>query len=174
MKLTPPPRTGRVLTLLAVFAALLLAPTALASAVSHPAPRTWTVRVGAQSGSGAIQGMAYGPTAIWINVGDTVKWTANSLEPHTVSFANAAHPAAPFSPTIAYMVNRTPQSSISSPGQFRNSGIMATMSDPTLPPAHLTYRLTFKGVGTYHYLCYLHGAAMQGVVHVRRAGTPYP
>jgi plastocyanin len=143
------------------------------SAAGASTATTWTVQVGQQSHNGAIQGMAYGPGEIWIDVGDTVHWVANSMEPHTVSFLDAAHPPGPFDPS-GYMVVPTPETTIDAPGEFRNSGIIATMSDPALPPAVTSYDLTFTGPGDYHYMCYLHGQAMQGTVHVRDAGTPYP
>jgi len=140
--------------------------------------RTWTVQVGSESGDHLIQGMNYGPTDIWIDVGDTVHWTAASMEPHTVSFIDAAHPLGDFlpgSPSFGYMSTRTPQHTISAPGEFRNSGIMATMALDVLPAANYTsYSLKFTGVGTYTYYCYVHGAMMKGTVHVRRAGTRYP
>ena len=156
-----------------VLGSVFLSPTP-ASATSPPGgPRTWHVHVGEQSASGALQGMAFLPGDITINVGDTVHWTADSLEPHTVSFVDASHPLAPFSPAIAYMVAPTTQSSIA-PGQFRNSGIMASMSDPALPPARQAYDLKFTAPGDYTYYCYLHGAGMIGRVHVNAAGTRYP
>lgn len=168
----------RLPAIVAAFMALVLGTVflspATASATSPPGgPRTWHVHVGAQSASGALQGMAFLPGDITINVGDTVHWTADSLEPHTVSFVDASNPLAPFSPGIGYMVTPTQQGSIA-PGQFRNSGIMATMSDPALPPAAKTYDLAFTAPGIYTYYCYVHGAAMVGHVHVNPAGTHYP
>ena len=77
---------------LAVFALLLAAMPALLASNAHAASptkaKTWNVMVGAESSSGAVQTMAYGPKKIWINAGDTVHWVANSMEPHTVSFVD--------------------------------------------------------------------------------------
>ena len=163
---------------LAVFALLLAAMPALLASNAHAAPttkaKTWTVMVGAESRSGAVQTMAYGPKKVWINAGDTVHWVINSMEPHTVSFINDAHPAAPFDPATTYMTQQTPQGSISKPGQFRSSGVMAPAPDAVFPDAVKTYDLTFKKPGKYRYLCYLHGKAMSAVVVVRKAGKPYP
>jgi plastocyanin len=139
---------------------------------------TWTVQVGSESRNHLIQGMNYGPSDIWIDVGDTVHWTSVSMEPHTVSFVDSAHPLGDFfpgTPSFGYMTTRTPQHWISAPGQFRNSGVMATMAIDLLPVTFYTsYNLTFTGTGNYTYYCYVHGAMMKGTVHVRRAGTPYP
>lgn len=165
---------------LAVFALLLAAmPTLLASS-AHAAPttttkaRTWTVMVGAESRSGAIQTMAYGPEKVWINAGDTVHWVSGSMEPHTVSFIDAAHPAVEFDLATTYMTQPTSKHTITKPGQFRSSGIMAPAPDAVFPAAVRTYDLKFLNPGRYHYLCYLHGKAMSAVVVVRKAGTPYP
>lgn len=166
--------------LIAPAAALLIATLGF-TAASGPAlgnlpvtTRTWSVQVGAQSASGAIQTMNYGPGTIWINKGDSIRWVAGSKEIHTVSFINGSHPDSGFDPSIAYMSNRTPQSWITYPGQFRNSGILDVASDG--PGAqYRTYTLRFIGVGTFHYICYVHGGMMMhGTVVVRAAGTPYP
>lgn len=177
-------RPGRALPVLAAFLLVLLAALSAVLASSGSSSnaqttssaavaRTWTVKVGAQTSSMAVQGMAYGPKAIWINVGDTVHWVAQTPEPHTVSFINAAHPLAPFNPGTHYMVTRTKATSISQPGQFRNSGILATLPSPEFAHTYTSYNLKFTGIGDYHYLCYVHGAPMTGVVHVRKVGTPY-
>jgi plastocyanin len=152
---------------------------ALSPASAHAVTSTtWTVQVGSESPHGQIQGMNYGPGEIWIDVGDTVHWVAAAMEPHTVSFVDATHPAVefnPFDPSLAYMVTRTPQTTISEPGQYRNSGVMDTVVEDLLPlPQFRSYDLTFTGPGNYTYLCYVHGVTMSGVVHVRAAGTPYP
>lgn len=146
--------------------------TAAASSPTHT--RTWTVQVGHQSASGAIQTMNYGPRRIWIDKGDTIRWVAAAEEIHTVSFINAAHPDSGYSPTIAYMNTRTPQTRIHRPGQFRNSGILDLVSDGP-SPQYRSYSLRFTGVGVYHYICYIHGGRMMhGTVVVRAAGSPYP
>ena len=163
---------------LAVFALLLAAlPVLLASnahAASTTKSKTWNVMVGSESRSGAIQTMAYGPKKIWINAGDTVHWVSRSMEPHTVSFIDAEHPAVEFNLTTTYMTAPTSKHTISKPGQFRSSGIMAPEPDAVFPDAVTSYDLKFTKPGTYHYLCYLHGKAMSAVVKVRKAGTPYP
>lgn len=172
------PRTHSALLRLLglLFAALLVssglgAATASAATSTHPT-RTWTVQVGQESRNMAIQGMAFGPKEIWINRGDKVHWVANSMEIHTVSFFNASTLIVPFNPgdpSLAYMSTPTPQTTISAPGQFRNSGIMATE-----PGGVMKYDLTFTGTGTYHYVCYVHGRMMLGTVHIRPKGTTYP
>ena len=174
--ISAPPRRPSVI--LAVFALLLAAMPALLVSNAHAASttkaKTWNVMVGAQSRSGAVQTMAYGPKKIWINAGDTVHWVSNTMEPHTVSFVNAEHPAGEFNLTNTYMTTQTSRHTISRPGQFRSSGIMAPEPDAVFPDAVTSYDLKFLRPGRYHYLCYLHGKAMSAVVVVRKAGKPYP
>ena len=171
-------RPRRPSVFLAVFALLLAALPALLANNAHAASatktQTWSVMVGAESRSGAIQTMAYGPKKVWINAGDTVHWVSNSMEPHTVSFVDAKHPAVEFDLTTTYMTAQTSKHTISKPGQFRSSGIMAPAPDAVFANAVKTYDLKFLKPGRYRYLCYLHGKAMSAVVVVRKAGTPYP
>lgn len=158
-----------LLALMLLTLGLSVASPAVADSARHA--RVWTVQVGHQSASGAIQTMNYGPPTIWIDKGDTVRWVADSKEIHTVSFVNASHPDSGYSPTVAYMNTRTPQTSISRPGQFRNSGILASDG----PPQFRTYSLRFTHRGIYHYLCYVHsGRMMSATVVVRAAGRHYP
>ena len=164
-------RPRRSSVFLAVFALLLAAMPALLASNAHAASttktKTWNVMVGAQSRSGAIQTMAYGPKKIWINAGDTVHWVANSMEPHTVSFIDDEHPAVEFNLTTTYMTAQTSKHTISKPGQFRSSGIMAPTRDAVFPDAVKSYDLKFLKPGRYHYLCYLDWMAMSAVVVVR-------
>lgn len=173
--------TNRLRTLVAALAAILaaLGLTAISpTSAKADTGRTWTVQVGSESPNHSLQGMNYGPGEIWINVGDTVHWVAKSMEPHTVSFIDSKHPLADFfpgTPQFDYEAFATTDKTIDAPGEFRNSGVMATMPIDLIPaPNVLAYDLKFTGPGNYTYYCYVHGAMMKGEVHVRPAGTPYP
>lgn len=143
-------------------------------------PTTWTVYVGSQSPSGQIEGMAFASADVSINVGDTIHFVVESMEPHTVSFPGTSCPAVGFDPNIACMSQRT-VSPITSPSDFRSSGILSTEAT-VLGPPQTSWDLQFNGTGDFAYVCYLHGfqtapghyAGMAGMVHVRAAGTPYP
>lgn len=83
-------RALRSMLALFVAAAMALALSAwgaTASAVAATTPRNWTVLVGSQSADGSITGARFLPGEIWIDQGDAVTWTANSVGAHTVTLA---------------------------------------------------------------------------------------
>src|SRR5450759_305223 len=170
----------RLRVIIAAFCAALL-PLALASGTTAEATqthtrlhtRTWHVHVGEQSANGAVQGMQFLPGDIWIDAGDTVHWTADSMEPHTVSFLPTGQLPGEFNPADRTMTMQTPQPTIGAPGEVRNSGVLSTIQFSELPPTITSYDLRFTGQGDYPYYCFLHGVAMKGVVHVASAGTRY-
>src|SRR5580692_8339517 len=59
---------------------LLFAPKAVQAATN------WTVALGAQSSDASVQAMAFLPNEVWIDAGDSVTWTSQTGEGHTVSF----------------------------------------------------------------------------------------
>jgi plastocyanin len=61
---------------------------------SVQATTTWTVALGAQSSDASRQAMAFLPNEIWIDAGDSVTWTSNVGEAHTVSFLQQPETAA--------------------------------------------------------------------------------
>ncbi len=172
----------RIQMLVAAVGSVLLGTVFLAPAVSATespthgthGPVTWRVHAGAQSPNGAIQGMRFLPGDIWIDVGDTVHWTASSMEPHTVTFLPLGQLPPAFDPSNPAQTMPTPQHWISAPGQVRNSGVLSTLQFSELPPTVTGYDLKFTGTGNYVYYCLIHGQAMMGTVHVAAAGTPYP
>ena len=50
------------------------------------AQQNWHAKVGAQTPDMGRQALAFLPNEIWIHAGDSVTWTFNSDEIHTVSF----------------------------------------------------------------------------------------
>ena len=166
-------RMARVLAvpIAAVALPLTLSSTALAST---PAAHTWTVQAGSQSSNMAIQSMAFLPANVYVDAGDSVRWRANSAEPHTVTFLAAGQTFAslePFNPGNPLELLKQ-GSSVYDGTSYYNSGMLMTVKDAY--PFAKSYRLTFPTAGNYTYYCLVHGMAMIGVVHVRAAGTPYP
>lgn len=146
-----------------------LLPASSAFAHSTPAPRTWHAVVGVQSKDMAIQGMAFLPHAIWVNVGDTIVWNAEGSDIHTVTFLKPGQALPPFNQNDP--LQALPQGSHVYDGvSYYNSGLMSAM--PGLPGGQ-SYALTFGAVGDFSYNCLVH-PSMSGIIHVRPAGTPYP
>lgn len=156
-----------VVVLASLGASVALGPAATAA----PAPHTWVVQAGEESPDHAIQGMAFLPTDIYIDAGDTVTWQANSAEPHTVTFL--ADQSATQPPEFTLPADLFPTGGpIYQPGTYFNSGVIDEMSPGF--PYFTSYSLTFPAVGAFTYFCLVHGSMMKGTVHVATAGTAYP
>jgi plastocyanin len=141
----------------------------MAEPASHP--HTWQVKVGAESMHDAVQGMAFLPGALWINVGDTINWTANAGEIRTVTFPATGQALPLFNaddPTQILPQGSTHYDGVSS----FNSGILSDQTDSGFP-SNRTYALTFDTTGAFTYYDLVHGAMIKGIVHVRPAGTHY-
>jgi plastocyanin len=134
---------------------------------------TWHVRVGAETPDMAVTAMAFLPKNIWVDVGDTVHWTSNSAEPHTVTFLKPGTSLPEFDPSNPTQTQRQGPSSYNGTA-YTNSGIMATQPIFTFTNPATSYRLRFTATGDFTYYCLVHGVMMKGRVHVRPAGTPYP
>lgn len=142
-------------------------------------PTTWHVLVGGQSRDPAIQAEGYYPHVITVDAGDTVVWTLNTQEIHSVTFAGTceAQSCIPpcFSPdTIDIIPCGTPTydgvSLVESSGRMVSPGYNW---DNATPHGGTTYAVTFttSGVNVYFDLSV---SGMRGVVIVNPAGTPYP
>ena len=177
------PHAPRLLRVLIAFIAALVLPfTVSAPAVSAAAvaggeesARTWTVQVGSESSSQAIQGMAFLPGNIYINAGDKVTWEANSAEIHTVTFlakGQSLRSTQPFNPSLPQNIYQRGGKAYDGHSYY-NSGVMTNVSDSGFKQV-TKYTLAFPRKGNFTYYCLVHGMAMKGVVHVRAAGTDYP
>lgn len=162
-------------------------PAAFASAQSS-GPRTWHVTVGVQTANGAISGMVFTPSHIWVKHGDTVVWTVGSQEIHTVSFG--APPADtddegaegitnPIANALEELEEQfgTPAGGHSFTGAgYYNSGVMTTVPAASgFPGALHSYALTINApVGDYTFYCLVHGPMMSQTVTVIASAQRYP
>jgi len=142
-------------------------------------PRTWHVLVGGQSKDQAIQAEGYYPRVITIDAGDTVVWTLNTDEEHSVTFTGTCADNSCI-PPCAFIVNID----ISPCGSITYDGVSAISSSGRMVPAgynwnnafphgDTTYSLTFTHPGVNVYFD-LSVSGMRGVVIVHPAGTAYP
>lgn len=138
-------------------------------------PHAWTVLAGSQSRDREIQGMAYLPSKIVVDEGDTITWRANSAEMHTVTFLAAGQTLdslQPFNPAVPEEV--FPRGGSSYDGHsYYNSGLLANVAVPGFPTV-TSYSLTFPQEGVFTYYCLVHGIVMKGTVHVQEQGAAYP
>src|SRR5215471_16739869 len=58
--------------------------------------QTWQAAVGAQSSDKARQALAFLPNELWIHAGDTIAWSVDSDEIHTITFLQAGQIRLPF------------------------------------------------------------------------------
>lgn len=121
--------------------------------------RTWNVSAGGQNADMSIQGMAFYPGIITVNVGDTINWTVKGNF-HTISFLSGQAPPPDGSPE-----SLAPSGGSTYDGTgFVSSGILQTGGN---------YAVTFSEPGIYAYRCLIH-PGMQGIVIVQPSGTVYP
>jgi len=166
------PRMRRLALALAALTALAIPVVTGQAASAAPAPVTWHVRVGAETPDMAVSAMRFLPTDVWVDVGDTVHWTANSAEPHTVTFLAPGTSLPEFNPFDPSQTSRQGGSTYNGTA-YTSSGIVATQPIFIFNPV-ASYDLTFTTVGDFTYYCLLHGQMMTGTVHVSPAGTAYP
>jgi plastocyanin len=127
----------------------------LASGASLPvqAQQTWQANLGAQSKDMGTQAVAFLPNELWIHVGDSITWTSQSGDIHTVSFfvGQKLLPFAVGCPGFATM----------SPVIFDGVHCLST---PTLLQGQ-SFTVKFNAVGNFSLICLVH-PHMTGVIHV--------
>lgn len=161
--------TASMILLGALLATFLSVSLVSAHGTGKPQPRTWHAVVAVESRDHAIQGMAFLPGVLWVNVGDKVVWTVKAGDIHTVTFLPPGQTPPPFDPTDLTQTTKQGGSVYDGKSYF-NSGLMSSF--PALHLA-LTYSLTFGVTGDFTYHCLVH-PSMIAIIHVRPAGTPYP
>lgn len=130
-----------------------LAMALLGIAQTAGAQQNWQAIVGAQSADKAHQALAFLPNELWIHAGDTITWTADADDIHTVTFLTAAQIIPSFQ---AGCPGYTPSGS-----SFDGS---TCVSAPPLAKGQ-TYAVTFPTAGNYKVLCLVH-PEMNGTIHV--------
>jgi plastocyanin len=142
-------------------------------------PSTWHVLVGGQSQDQAIQAEGYYPRVITIDAGDTVVWTLNTGEIHSVVFLGTCADLSCVPPcafTFAFDISPCGPTTYDGVSGAASSGRMVPAGynwDNTFPRGDTTYALTFTHAGVNVYFD-LSVSGMRGVVIVHPAGTPYP
>jgi len=132
----------------------VIALAALTSPQALEAQQNWNAQVGAQTPSMGRQALAFLPNEIWIHSGDSVTWTFNSDEIHTVSFLVVGQIFPPFPvgcPGFSFGV-----------ATFDGSTCVTT---PPTVKGQPTFTVMFPTAGNYKVQCLVHNS-MNGVIHV--------
>lgn len=122
----------------------------------------WRATVGAQSESLGRQALAFLPNELWIHTGDSVTWTFDADEIHTVTFQRAGQIR------LAFQAG-CPGFAAGGSGSFNGSTCIST---PPLTKGQ-SFTITFPTAGNFKLVCLVH-ANMTGVVHVLDLTQPLP
>lgn len=126
------------------------------------AQQNWHANVGAQTSDMGRQALAFLPNEIWIHAGDSVTWTFNSDEIHTVAFlvVGQVFPAFP----------------VGCPGFSFGSATFDGSTCVTTPPSvksNPDFTVVFPTTGNYKLQCLVHNT-MNGQIHVLDPSLPLP
>jgi plastocyanin len=147
--------SAKLLSIRWMFVFLLLTLTTIAQA-------QWKATLGAQSHSMGHQALAFLPNELWIHTGDSVTWTSNVDEIHTVSFLTVGQVRLPFQVGC-------PGFTSTGFGTFDGSTCITT---PPLVKGQ-TFTVNFPVAGNFKLVCLVH-QNMTGVVHVVDWSQPLP
>lgn len=125
------------------------------------AQMTWQATLGAQSKDLGKQAMAFLPNEMWIHAGDSITWTSQAAEMHTVTFLVAGQPFPPF---VVGCPNYSP-----SGASFNGT---SCVSAPPITQGQ-SFTVKFPVAGNFSLLCLVH-PHMTGVVHVLPVAATLP
>src|SRR6266700_7395008 len=147
-----------------------------ASGLASSHPRTWHVLIGGQSQDQALQAEGYYPRVITIDAGDTVVWTLNTGEIHSVTFMGTCEESSCVPPCVNIDISPCGSPTYDGVSALASSGRMVPAGynwDNAFPHGGTTYSLTFTNASVNVYFD-LSVSGMRGVVIVNPAGPPYP
>ena len=126
------------------------------------AQQNWLAKVGAETPGMGRQGLAFLPNEIWIHTGDSVTWTFNSDEIHTVTFLVVGQVFPPFP--------------VGCPGFSFGTASFDGSTCITTPPSvkgNPTFTAAFPTAGNYRLQCLVHNT-MNGTIHVLDPSAALP
>lgn len=128
-----------------------------------------TLNVGVGVGSGTTAGNVYAPGDVTVLVGDSVKFTIESDEPHSVTFGSG--PAAvppPEWPAAGFTGTNPPPPGLAAlTGTYAGTGFLNTA---LMFGKGSNATVTFTAAGAFAFLCQIH-PGMAGTVNVVASGT---
>jgi plastocyanin len=128
-----------------------------------------TLNVGVGVGSGTTAGNVYAPGDVTVLVGDSVKFTIGSDEPHSVTFGNgpAGVPPPEWPATGFTGTNPPPPGLAALTGTYAGTGFLNTS---LMFGKGSNATVTFTAAGAFAFLCQIH-PGMSGTVNVVASGT---
>ena len=128
-----------------------------------------TLNVGVGVGSGTVAGNVYAPGDVTILIGDSVKFTIESDEPHSVTFGNGPAGMRPDEWPVAGLTGTVPPPPglAALTGTYAGTGFLNT-SLMFGKGANAT--VAFSAAGTFPFICVIH-PGMSGTVNVVASGT---
>jgi plastocyanin len=148
----------------------------MAGAAGTARATEWQVTVGAESSAREIQALAFLPNELWIQAGDSIRFTFPTHERHTLSLLTAGQTRpAGFGSTFGVLVGCpgiTPSGSVFSGSTCVTSDLLR-VDDEAPAPSVQSYSVTFPSAGNFKFVCLLH-ADMTGTVHVVSLSATLP
>ena len=139
--------------------------------------KEWQVAVGAESSGRGSQALAFLPAELWIQTGDSIRWTFPTHERHTLTFLTPGQTRPPaYGPVFDVPVGcpgLTPDGSSFDGSACVTTGILRLDENVNSAANAASYSITFPATGNFKFVCLVH-ADMTGVVHVVGAGTALP
>lgn len=126
------------------------------------AQQTWNAKVGAETPGMGRQALAFLPNELWIHAGDSITWTFNSDEIHTVSFL-----------VVGQLF---PAFAVGCPGFSVGTASFDGSTCVTTPPSTIgnpAITVTFPTAGNYRLQCLVH-STMNGTIHVLDPSVALP
>jgi plastocyanin len=153
----------------ALLAAALVLGLVLSVSFAGTAQAASTLNVGIGVGSGTVAGNVYAPGDVTILVGDSVKFTIESDEPHTVTFGNGPAGVPPDEwPVTGFTGPIPPPPGLAAiTGTYAGSGFLNTS---LLFGKGSNATVTFTTAGAFPFICAIH-PGMAGTVKVLASGT---
>jgi len=142
----------------AIFRWTLMAAVAL---IPQMVQAQWHATVGAQGPEKGHQALAFLPNEIWIHAGDSITWTFDADEIHTVTFLKGHQIRPPFD--------------VGCPGFSSDPATFDGSTCVTTPPLvkGQTFTVNFPVAGNFKLTCLVH-ENMDGRIHVLRPSEPLP
>jgi plastocyanin len=152
----------------ALLAAGLIVGLLLSAALAPAVQAASTLNVGVGVGAGTVSGNVYAPGAVTVLVGDSVKFTIESDEPHSVTFGNGPTGTAPDAWPVTGLTGAVPAppATANLTGTYAGSGFLHT----GLLFKGSSATIQFTAPGTLPFICVIH-PGMAGAVTVVASGA---